>query len=182
MRTHTSAACLAITGLLALPACAPAGGWATVGLSSTPDGLAPGTPWNVDIEVLQHGRTPLVAVHPTVTITSADEQRRRTFATHPAGRPGVYRASVTFPRAGRWRYVVDDGFTATHPYPPVQIGGAGATTAARGGVTAGGGGVAFDRLGLAALAGLAAAGLALAPGRRRSRRGTAREPAATAGG
>jgi hypothetical protein len=48
----------------------------------------------------------------------------------------------------------------------------------------GGGGVAFDRLGLAALAGLAAAGLALWPARRRSRAraGTDREPAAAPGG
>jgi len=172
-----------ITGLLALPAGALAGGWATVGLSSTPDGLAPGTPWNVDIEVLQHGRTPLQDIHPTVAITSADGAKVRTFTARPTARPGVYRASVTFPRAGRWRYVIDDGFTARHPYPPVQIGGGGGEAAA--GASAGdrdpdGGGLAFDRLGLAALAALAAAGLVLVPGRMRSRR-AARGPAAATG-
>ncbi|MEA2141720.1 MAG: hypothetical protein QOI64_150, partial [Solirubrobacteraceae bacterium] len=175
MRTHTTAAILAITGLLALPAGALAGGWATVGLSSTPDGLAPGAPWKVDIEVLQHGRTPLDGVHPTVTIASADGSVERTFATRPGKRPGIHRASVTFPRAGRWTYVIDDGFTARHPYPAVQIGGAGAATAVAGGDGAGrgggggGGGLALDRIGLAALAAIAAAGLVLLPARLRSR-------------
>ena len=191
MRIHTTAAAIAITGLLALPAGALAGGWATVELSSTPDGLAPGKPWKVDITVLQHGRTPLDTVHPSVTITSADGSAQRTFATRPTGRPGVHRASVTFPRAGQWRYVVDDNFSARHPYPAVQIGGG---RAAAGAASAGsraapgapgddGGGLALDRLGLAALAGLGAVGLALGSVRLRARRAgrSRRERAAPAG-
>jgi hypothetical protein len=185
MRTHTTAALLAITGLLALPAGALAGGWATVGLSSTPDGLAPGATWNVEIEVLQHGRTPLQDIHPTVSITAADDERPRTFTTRPTGKPGVYRAAVRFPRAGTWRYVVDDGFTARHPYPPVQIGAGGggagvAAGAARDRSGGDGGGLAFDRIGLALLAAIAAAGLTLAPARLRERR--AARPAAAPGG
>jgi hypothetical protein len=178
MRTHTRAVLLAITGLLALPAGALAGGWATVGLSSTPDGLAAGAPWNVDIEVRQHGRTPMLDLHPSVAIASADERTRRTFAAHATGRPGIYRASVRFPRSGDWRYVIDDGFTQTHAYPPVRIGG---STAAAGGGGAAGRAIALDRLGLAALAGLVAAGLALAPAGVRSRR-RERAAAAAAGG
>ena len=58
--------------LLIAPA-AYAGGWATVGLSSTPAGTEPGTPWPVEITVLQHGVTPLEGVEPAVIIT----QRRR---------------------------------------------------------------------------------------------------------
>ena len=169
-----------ITGLLALPAGALAGGWAVVQLSSTPDGVTPGKPWNVDISVLQHGFRPLDDVQPTVTIISADRSTRRTFPTRPTGRAGVHRASVTFPQAGRWRYVVDDGFTAQHRYPPVQIGGSRAAPATAGSGTGddGGGGPAFDRLGLAALGGLAAAGVAFAPPRLWARRGRA----AAAGG
>jgi hypothetical protein len=178
MRTHTTAALLAITGLLALPAGASAGGWAMVELSSTPDDVAPGKPWNVDISVLQHGFRPLDGVHPTVTIASADGAVRRTFTTRPTGRAGVHRASVTFPRAGTWRYTIDDGFTMRHPYPPVQIGGGGSAAAGALGDRGGGGGLALDRLGLAGLAGLLAAGLALAPARLRARR--AERPAATA--
>jgi hypothetical protein len=182
MRTHTTAVLVAITALLALPAGALAGGWATVGLSSTPDGLAAGAAWNVDLEILQHGRTPLDSVHPTVTISSGDETR--TFAARHAGRPGTYRASVTFPHAGSWTYVIDDGFTARHPYPAVAIGGdaggAGAAAAGRAG-NDGGGGVAFDRIGLAALAGLAAAGLALLLPHTRRRRAAGPGAAALGG-
>lgn len=57
MRISTSVAALAITILLAVPAGALAGGWATVGLSSTPDGAAAGRPWHLELTVLQHGRT-----------------------------------------------------------------------------------------------------------------------------
>src|SRR5918998_2568308 len=125
---RTAAAALAIIGLLALPAGALGGGWATVPLSSTPDGLRPGATWNVELDVLQHGRTPLSDVRPTVTITSG--QLSRTFISHPTGKPGTYRASVTFPRAGTWRYVIDDDFSARHGYPPVQIGAGGRASAA----------------------------------------------------
>ena len=83
--------------LLAAPP-ALGGGFATVGLSSTPAGTAPGQPWNVDITVLQHGRTPLEGVTPSVTIRSGDATKD--FAAKPTGEPGVYRASVVFPAAG----------------------------------------------------------------------------------
>jgi hypothetical protein len=186
MRTHTTAILLAITALLALPAAATAGGWATVGLSSTPDGVAAGTAWNVELEILQHGRTPLENVSPSVTITAGDVSR--TFAARPAGRPGFYRVSVTFPHAGTWHYVVDDGFTARHPYPAVTIGaggGSAAASAAAARPTDGGdGGLALDRIGLAGLAALGvAAGALLVPrGRRRRAEGGAGAGTAAAGG
>jgi hypothetical protein len=107
--------------LLIAPA-AYAGGWATVGLSSTPAGTEPGTPWPVEITVLQHGVTPLEGVEPAVIITSGDA--RETFAATPTGKPGVYRAKVVFPTSGRWSYAVDDGFISERPhtFPAVQIG------------------------------------------------------------
>jgi len=167
MHTHprTTVAALAIIGLIALPAGALGGGWATVELSSTPDGLRPGATWNVELDVLQHGRTLLSDVRPTVTITSG--QLSRTFTSRPTGKPGTYRASVTFPRAGTWRYVIDDDFATRHGYPSVQIGAGGrAETASAAGTE--GGGFAYDRLALAALAGIAAAALALVLPRRRA--------------
>jgi hypothetical protein len=114
---------LAVGLLLVAAPAAHAGGWATVTLSSTPAGAAPGTPWSVDITVLQHGVTPLRDVKPTVTIASGDVAK--TFSAKPTGKPGVYRASVVFPTAGRWNYEVDDGFISQtpHTYPAVQIGG-----------------------------------------------------------
>jgi hypothetical protein len=107
--------------LLAAPA-AFAGGWATVGLSSTPAGAQPGKPWSVDLTILQHGRTPLADVQPVITITNGDTSRR--FMAKPTAKTGVYHADVVFPAAGRWTYKIDDGFITgiPHTYPPVQIG------------------------------------------------------------
>ncbi len=127
---------LAAGSALALAGTAWAGGWATVQLSSTPRGLSAGEPWVVNITVLQHGRTPLDGLKPTLTIrksspriTSGVAKGRpttRTFAARPAGRPGVYRVRVVFPSAGMWRYEVYDGFlqyggARTHRYAPVKI-------------------------------------------------------------
>src|SRR3954470_7952529 len=102
-RSVIRAALMAGVALLALPAVAGAGGFATVGLSSLPDGTAPGTPWHVTLTILQHGRTPLPGLNPVVRIRSADGKTARTFAARPARRPGIYTADVVFPAAGRWR-------------------------------------------------------------------------------
>ena len=123
MRSRTVLIALLLAAAL-VPATAVAGGWATVELSSTPDGLAPGKPWNVELTVLQHGRTPLEGVEPSIVVTDG-RGAERTVAATPSGVPGVYRASVVFPSAGTWEYVVDDGFSQRHSYPPVTIGAPG---------------------------------------------------------
>lgn len=111
---------LVIGLLLVFAPAAHAGGWATVGLSSTPDSAAPGKPWVVDLTVLQHGRTPLVGVEPVITITGAGGATHA-FAARPTAKDGVYRAQVVFPAAGRWEYQVDDGFGRAHSYPAVEV-------------------------------------------------------------
>ena len=163
MRAWWIAATVA-AGLLALPAGALAGGWATVSLSSTPDGLGPGDPWVVELEILQHGRTPLDGLEPSITLTEGATGKTRHVAAKPAGSPGTYEARAVFPAAGRWTYAVDDGFSRVHDYPAVTIGGAGTAAAA-----AGGNGFPWSALGLALLAGIAAAALILVVQRRRAR-------------
>jgi hypothetical protein len=130
---------LALAAALIAAPSAFAGGWATVGLDSTPAGVQPGDPWAVQITVLQHGRTPLQDVQPTLTIRNGDSSK--TFAAKATEKPGVYAASVTFPSAGRWTYEVNDGFITQQPhtFPAVQIGApvsapAAATTTDDGGV------------------------------------------------
>jgi len=113
----------AVFGLGAVPS-ADAGGWATVQLSSTPDGARAGTPWIVNLTVLQHGRTLLAHVSPTVTIRRG--AKAVVFHTRATARVGVYRARVVFPSAGTWRYEVWDGFTEyggaqTHTFAPVKV-------------------------------------------------------------
>ena len=70
---------LAVGLLLVFAPAARAGGWATVGLSSTPSGKT----WVVDLTVLQHGVTPLTDVKPAVVISSGD--KREVFAAKPTG-------------------------------------------------------------------------------------------------
>ena len=83
---------LAIGLLLVIAPAAHAGGWATVELSSTPAGTAPGAPWDVNITVLQHGVTPLNDLNPAVTIANGDATK--TFAAKATDKPGVYAASA----------------------------------------------------------------------------------------
>src|SRR5215210_6639573 len=87
--------------LLAAPAVAHAGGFATTGLSSTPDGLRAGEPWKVELTILQHGRTPLADLSPEIVVRDADGNDT-TFAARPAGREGGYVATVRFPKPGQW--------------------------------------------------------------------------------
>jgi hypothetical protein len=160
---------LAVLVALALPAAASAGGFATVGLSSLPDGTAPGKPWHVTLTILQHGRTPLSNLQPSVTVRSADGKTARTFAARPARKAGLYTADVVFPRAGTWRYEVNDAFSQVHQFAPVAIGRSVAVTApASAPVSDGGGGADVGAaLAAAALAGVVAAFLAAALMRRR---------------
>jgi hypothetical protein len=100
-----------------------AGGWATVGVSpGPPDGGGPGSTWNVDLNVLQHGRTPLDGVVPTITIRNRDTGDTQTFTAKPTGEPGKYAAEVVFPTAGTWEYSINDGFSQTHTFKPISIG------------------------------------------------------------
>ena len=160
---HGWIAAAVAAGLLVLPAGALAGGWATVSLSSTPDDLGAGAPWDVEMTILQHGRTPLDGVEPSITLTNGATGKTEYVAAKPTGRPGVYEARAVFPEAGRWTYTVDDGFSRIHDYPAVTIGGAASAAA-----TAGDG---FPWIALLAalLAGLAAAALTVALRRRRDR-------------
>jgi hypothetical protein len=105
---------------LAAPAGAPAGGWATAGLSPPPDEVGAGDTWNAQITVLQHGRTPLAGVEPVVTIKNGSSDKA--FPAKPTDKPGIYLAKVVFPSDGKWSYVVDDGFGQTHTFAPVSIG------------------------------------------------------------
>jgi hypothetical protein len=122
MIRSTLVAAAALAAAVIVPATSLAGGWATVGLSSLPDGARPGEAWVVDLTVLQHGRTPLEAVRPVVRIGHPDRGTERSFDALPTGQPGVYRARVVFPSAGEWSYSVDDDFSQVHDFGSVRIG------------------------------------------------------------
>jgi hypothetical protein len=153
-------------GVLSMPAASLAGGWATVGLTSLPEGVGPGEEWVAEATILQHGRTPLVGVHPRVLVESADGDRR-SFTAAPTGRAGVYRARVVFPAAGVWSVSVDDDFSAQHSFGRFEIGAdEGGAQAA--GVTLGrdGGMSVWTALAVALCVGVLASLVAAALGRR----------------
>ena len=110
---------IAVVALLVCAPAAQAGGWATVGLSSTPQGTAPGQAWNVNVTVLQHGLTPLEGVTPLLTIRQGATSQ--TVKATKTGKPGVYRASVVFPRGGKWTYQIEDGFIHPAGVPTVRL-------------------------------------------------------------
>jgi hypothetical protein len=162
-------AAAALAAALIAPATSLAGGWATVGLSSLPDGAQPGEAWVVDLTVLQHGRTPLQGVRPRVLIRDAHDGAEKSFAARPTGQPGIYRARVVYPSAGRWTYLVDDDFSQVHELGSVQIGAGGQAATVNATTTTGSDGITpAGALGIAAGAGLLAA-LLTAVLRRRQR-------------
>ena len=120
-----------VSGLvLAAIAAAPtgAGGWASVGLASMPEGVSSGEPWNAEITVLRHGVTPTDGAEPSLTIHNGKTGMSETFAADPTGETGVYVARVVFPDAGRWSFEIDNGLaatgygvSATTTYAPVTI-------------------------------------------------------------
>jgi hypothetical protein len=123
MKRFTLVAAAALAALLMAPATTLGGGWATVGLSSLPNGMQPREVWVVDLTVLQHGRTPLEGVAPRVLIRGDGSEKA--FTAKPTERAGVYRARVAFPSAGRWAYAVDDDFSQVHQLGSVRIGAGG---------------------------------------------------------
>ena len=162
---------LSLTAVAAITAiAAPAalgGGFATTGLSSTPDGLRSGEPWNVEITVLQHGRTPAAGLKPRVRLDGPGGARLQV-AARPTARVGVYAASVRFPASGRWTYTVFDGFNDEMPttYAPVTIAPRAAAPAAAPSSPADDGGFPVWPLVAGAVA-VALVGGAVALGRRR---------------
>ena len=112
---------LAVALAMVAVSAASAGGYATVGLSSLPEGTAAGQTWSTELTVRAHGRTPIGGLSPLIRIRNGADVRE--FRAKATGRTGVYRADVVFPAAGSWTYEVWDGYTRTHTFKPVEIGG-----------------------------------------------------------
>lgn len=107
---------------LVLAGIAGAGGWATVGVAPMPpDGGEAGATWEPRLTILQHGRTPLDGVQPSITIRNDDTGATQTFPARPTGTSGVYAARVVFPKSGTWRYEIADGFSGTHTFAPITL-------------------------------------------------------------
>ena len=82
-----------------------AGGWAVITLDDLPTYIAAGEPLTVGFTVLQHGKTPLDGLEPTVTAYLNNEQKFVVEA-EPDGPSGHYTAKLIFPKEGDWRWSI----------------------------------------------------------------------------
>ncbi|MGB8982926.1 MAG: c-type cytochrome [Anaerolineales bacterium] len=94
---------LLLSLVFAIPAFA--GGWAVITLDELPTGVVAGKPLTVGFTVLQHGRTPMDGLEPTIVANLYKEQEFVVYA-EPDGEPGHYTATLTFPKEGEWRWIV----------------------------------------------------------------------------
>ncbi len=121
---------VAIGAALLIVGSASAGGFATVGLSSTPDGTEAGQPWHVELTVSSTVRPRSTACYRRLSSATRRATGGSSTRSPPVRRVSTARPSV-FPTAGTWNYAVDDGFVAEvlHDFPPAEIGAPAAMTA-----------------------------------------------------
>ena len=111
----SSALLLAVA--LILPAFA--GGWAVITLDKLPTGVVAGEPFTIGFTVMQHGKTPMKDLDPTITATLSDSESFVVHAT-PEGKTGHYVATLTFPKEGNWSWSIQ-AFTMDQAMPELSV-------------------------------------------------------------
>jgi mono/diheme cytochrome c family protein len=108
---------LLLSAVLAIPAIA--GGWAVITLDTLPTGVVAGEPFNIGFTVLQHGRTPMSGLDPTITATLSKSE---SFIVHakPEGETGHYAATLTFPTKGNWNWSIQ-AFSMEQAMPVLSV-------------------------------------------------------------
>ena len=90
--------------ILAIPVFA--GGWAVITLDELPMDVVAGEPLTVGFTVLQHGKTPMDGLEPTI-IANLHKEQEFVVTAEPDGKPGHYTATLTFPKEGEWRWYIN---------------------------------------------------------------------------
>jgi cytochrome c2 len=103
--------------LIAVPAFA--GGWAVITLDELPSNVVAGEPLTIGFTVLQHGKTPMTDIEPTVTAELSGSEKMVVLA-EPKGDPGHYVATLTFPQEGNWDWSIQ-AFTMDQPMPVLKV-------------------------------------------------------------
>ena len=112
---------LMMTLLLAVAIITPvfAGGWAVITLDRLPTGVIASEPFTVGFTVLQHGKTPLADINPTITATLS-ESESFVVQAKPEGKTGHYSATLTFPKEGNWSWSIQ-AFTMDQAMPELNV-------------------------------------------------------------
>jgi mono/diheme cytochrome c family protein len=102
-------AALALSILLALTFTIPvfAGGWAVITLDELPAEVAANQPIEIGFTVLQHGKTPLGGLSPTIGAQLIGGNKTVLFTAKEQGKLGHYAATLTFPADGQWSWTID---------------------------------------------------------------------------
>ena len=106
-----------------------AGGWAVITLDELPTGVVAGEPFTIGFTVLQHGRTPMIDLEPTVTAGLSSDEKLVVYA-EPEGKPGHYMATLTFPTEGEWEWSIQ-AFSMDQPMPLLTVSAPGAVSASQ---------------------------------------------------
>ena len=112
---------IAIAILLTLVFAIPvfAGGWAVITLDELPTNIVAGEPFTVGFTVLQHGRTPMADIHPTIT-ANLHKETEFVVDAEPEGKPGHYTVTLTFPKDGEWQWSIQ-AFTMDQTMPVLSV-------------------------------------------------------------
>jgi hypothetical protein len=93
---------MAVLGVLLVASVAVAGGWAQVSAEQPPADPPVGEETTIELEVLQHGVTPVSWPGLTVVATDAASGTVVRAAAEAVGPEGSYVAKIVFPSAGDW--------------------------------------------------------------------------------
>jgi len=103
--------------VLAIPAFA--GGWAVITLDELPTDVVAGNPLTVGFMVLQHGKTPMDGLEPTIIAKLSKSESFVVYA-EPDGEPGHYVATLTFPAEGNWDWTIN-AFSMEQAMPTLSV-------------------------------------------------------------
>lgn len=96
-----------------------AGGWAVITLDELPTNVKAGESFTVGFTVLQHGKTPMTGLYPTITIILSKDEHFVVNA-EPEGKPGHYTATLNIPKEGDWEWSIQ-AFTMDQPMPVLSV-------------------------------------------------------------
>jgi len=120
---------LALLFVLGLAIPVLAGGWAVITLDELPSNVVAGKQLTIGFTVLQHGRTPMTDLEPTITAKSSTGEEI-IFNAVPEGKRGHYVASLLVPEEGEWEWSIQ-AFTMDQPMPVLTVAAPGVESASQ---------------------------------------------------
>jgi cytochrome c2 len=99
---------------------AQAGGWAVITLDEMPGEIQAGEPLEIGFTVLQHGRTPMEGLTPTIRASNSTTGETFFANASPEGETGHYAASLNFPSGGSWDWSIE-AFTMNQSMPALKV-------------------------------------------------------------